>query len=82
MPKRITKKLKLKRKLKKEFVSNRRYTTTYKDIKKYFRMQNNFPIFMAITDIAWFRPDIINPASPVPTGIGAVAYLDLSLIHI
>ena len=31
---------------------------------------------MAITDIAWFRPDIINPASPVPTGIGAVAYLD------
>ena len=31
---------------------------------------------MAITDIAWFRPDIINPKSPVPTGIGAVAYLD------
>ena len=41
MPKRITKKLKLKRKLKKEFVSNRRYTTTYKDIKKYFRMFNS-----------------------------------------
>ena len=40
MPKRITKKLKLKRKLKKEFVSNRRYATTYKDIKKYFRMFN------------------------------------------
>ena len=33
-------KLKLKRKLKKEFVSNRRYATTYKDIKKYFRMFN------------------------------------------
>ena len=41
-----------------------------------FKMSNDFPIFMAITDIAWFRPDIINPASPVPTGIGAVAYLD------
>ena len=41
-----------------------------------FKMSNDFPIFMAITDIAWFRPDIISPASPVPTGIGAVAYLD------
>ncbi len=41
MPKRITKKLKLKRKLKKEFVSKRRYATTYKDIKKYFRMFNS-----------------------------------------
>ena len=40
MPKRITKTLKLKRKLKKEFISNRRYATTYKDIKKYFRMFN------------------------------------------
>ena len=41
-----------------------------------FRMQNDFPIFMAIIDLAWFRPDVINPASHVPTGIGAVAYLD------
>ena len=41
-----------------------------------FKMSNDFPIFMAITDIAWFSPEIINPASPVPTGIGAVAYLD------
>ena len=41
-----------------------------------FKMSNDFPIFMAITDIAWFRPDIIRPESPVPTGIGAVAYLD------
>ena len=39
-------------------------------------MQNNFPIFMAVMDLAWFRPDIINPSSHVPTGIGAVAYLD------
>ena len=41
-----------------------------------FRMQNDFPIFMAIIDLAWFRPDIIDPGSHVPTGIGAVAYLD------
>jgi hypothetical protein len=39
-------------------------------------MQNDFPIFMAIIDLAWFRPDVIDPASHVPTGIGAVAYLD------
>ena len=40
------------------------------------KMQNDFPIFMAIMDIAWFRPDIIYPNSHVPTGIGAVAFLD------
>ena len=41
-----------------------------------FKMQNNFPIFMAVMDIAWFRSDIIYPTSHVPTGIGAVAYLE------
>jgi hypothetical protein len=41
-----------------------------------FRMQNDFPIFMAIIDLAWFRPDVIDPGSHVPTGIGAVAFLD------
>jgi len=41
-----------------------------------FRMQNDFPIFMAIIDLAWFRPDVIDLASHVPTGIGAVAFLD------
>ena len=45
-------------------------------VNNLFRMQNNFPIFMAIIDLAWFRPDVIDPASHVPTGIGAVAYLD------
>jgi hypothetical protein len=39
-------------------------------------MQNDFPIFMAVIDLAWFCPDVIDPASHVPTGIGAVAYLD------
>ena len=45
-------------------------------INTHFKMQNDFPIFMAVMDLAWFRPDIIYPTSNVPTGIGAVAYLD------
>mgnify|MGYP003306742036 FL=1 len=45
-------------------------------INSEFKMQNDFPIFMAVIDLAWFRPDIIYPNSHVPTGIGAVAYLD------
>lgn len=39
-------------------------------------MKNDFPIFMAVMDVAWFRPDLIDPASPVPVGIGAVAFVD------
>jgi predicted ATPase len=39
-------------------------------------MTNDFPIFMAMIDLAWFRPDMIEPSSHVPTGIGAVAFLD------
>jgi len=46
-----------------------------------FRMQYDFPIFMAIIDLAWFRPDVIDPGSHVPTGIGAVAYLDRLQTH-
>ncbi len=46
-----------------------------------FKMQNDFPIFMAVIDLAWFRPDIIHPTSHVPTGIGAVAYLDRLQTH-
>ena len=45
-------------------------------INSLFKMENDFPIFMAVIDLAWFRQDIINPNSQVPTGIGAVAYLD------
>ena len=41
-----------------------------------FQMANDFPIFMAVMDLAWFRPDIIDPASHVPTGNGAAPYLD------
>ncbi len=39
-------------------------------------MENDFPIFMAVIDIPWFRRDIIDPKTDVPTGIGAVTYLD------
>ena len=41
-----------------------------------FAMENDFPIFMAVMDLAWFRPDLIDPGSPVPTGIGAAPFLD------
>jgi len=39
-------------------------------------MNNDFPIFMALIDIAWFREDIIPITTNVPTGIGAEPYLD------
>lgn len=52
-----------------------------KAINTLFKMKNEFPIFMAIIDLAWFRPDIMSPESHVPTGIGAVAYLDRLQLH-
>jgi hypothetical protein len=51
--------------------------TATNSINKVLMMDNNFPIFMAVIDISWFRPDIIDPKSHVPTGIGAVAYLNI-----
>ena len=47
------------------------------EINQVFKMKNDFPIFMAVMDIAWFRPDIIKPESNVPVGIGAIAYIDI-----
>ncbi len=47
-----------------------------------FGMENDFPIFMAVMDLAWFRPDVIDPGSDVPTGIGAVAFLDRLQEHL
>ena len=46
-------------------------------INAQFQMSNDFPIFMALVDLTLFRPDLISPESPVPTGIGAAPYLDL-----
>ncbi|MCP4547511.1 MAG: hypothetical protein GY835_13720 [bacterium] len=47
-----------------------------------FRMSNDFPIFMALVDLALFEPELIRPDSPVPTGIGAAPYLDLLQRHL
>lgn len=47
-----------------------------------FGMSNDFPIFMAVMDLAWFRPEVIDPTSHVPTGIGAVAFLDRLQRHL
>lgn len=50
--------------------------TATNNINAEFKMENDFPIFMAVIDLAWFRPDIIDPASHVPTGIGALPFLN------
>lgn len=47
-----------------------------------FRMTNDFPIFMALVDLALFHPDLISPDSPVPTGIGAAPFLDRLQTHL
>ncbi len=51
-------------------------TTATAAVNQRFGMSNDFPIFMAVMDLAWFRPEVIDPASPVPTGIGAEPYMD------
>jgi hypothetical protein len=51
-------------------------------INAQLQMSNDFPIFMALVDLALFRPDLISPDSPVPTGIGAAPYLDLLQQHL
>ena len=51
-------------------------------INKQFKMTNDFPIFMALVDLALLRPDLIDPNSPVPTGIGAAPYLDRLVSHL
>lgn len=45
-------------------------------------MSNDFPVFMAVADIAWFDPALIRPDSPVPTGIGAAPFMDLLQRHL
>ena len=56
--------------------SSRSVITATENINKQFKMANNFPIFMALIDIAWFREDVIPITTDVPTGIGAEPYLD------
>ena len=56
--------------------SNRSVITATNNINQIFKMNNNFPIFMALIDIAWFREDVIPITTDVPTGIGAEPYLD------
>ncbi len=57
-------------------------TSATRALNAMLHMNNDFPIFMAVMDIAWFRPDIIHPHSHVPTGIGAVAFLDRLQRHL
>ena len=57
--------------------SNGQVTLATQAVNALFGMDNDFPIFMAVMDLAWFRPDIIDPASHVPTGIGAEPYMEL-----
>ncbi len=47
-----------------------------------FKMTNDFPIFMALVDLALFDPEAMRPDSPVPTGIGAAPYLDRLQAHL
>ena len=51
-------------------------------IAKELGMKNDFPVFMAVMDLAWFHPNLVNPASKVPTGIGAVAFLERLQKHL
>ena len=48
-----------------------------RQINERFGMANDFPVFMAVADVAWFKPALIRPDSPVPTGIGSAPFLDL-----
>jgi hypothetical protein len=47
-----------------------------------FGMSNDFPIFMAVADVAWFEPALVHPDSPVPTGIGSAPFMDLLQRHL
>ena len=56
--------------------------TATRRINNHFQMTNDFPIFMAVIDISWFRPEVVFPDAPVPTGIGASPYLDRLQRHL
>lgn len=56
--------------------------TATRAINAQFAMSNDFPIFMAVADVAWFAPEVIRPDSPVPTGIGSEPFMDLLQRHL
>jgi len=56
--------------------SNKDAIAATRNVNTQFKMNNDFPIFMALIDIAWFREDVIPITTDVPTGIGAEPYLD------
>ena len=62
--------------------ANRDVMIANNKINAVFQMSNDFPIFMALVDLALFRPNLMSPNSPVPTGIGAAPYLDLLQKHL
>ena len=57
-------------------------STATRQINARFEMSNDFPIFMAVADIAWFDAALIRPDSPVPTGIGSSPFMDLLQRHL
>ena len=62
--------------------ANRDVVKATKTIADALGMKNDFPVFMAVMDLAWFHPDLVDPSSRVPTGIGAVAFLDILEKHL
>ena len=56
--------------------------TATDSINTAFGMSNDFPIFMALVDLALFDPELMSPESPVPTGIGAAPYMDRLQRHL
>ncbi|MBU0677027.1 MAG: hypothetical protein KJ626_02835 [Verrucomicrobia bacterium] len=56
--------------------------TANRSINAVFRMSNDFPIFMALVDLALYEPEVMDPNSPVPTGIGAQPFLDRLQVHL
>ena len=53
-----------------------------KAVNSELKMDNDFPVFCAVSDLAWFRPDLVDPASPVHSGIGSAPYMDLLQAHL
>jgi predicted ATPase len=51
-------------------------------VNELLQMDNDFPIFCAVADLAWYRPDLVDPASPVHSGIGAAPFMDVLQLHL